>query len=303
MSILRLFEDYNIPHVLPGEHQHCTEGWINVHCPFCSSTNYHLGVSENAIACHCWRCGTHPRIQVISRLLNVSIPEAKKLLRKYAGGTRQRKKIEEPRISISAFRFPQPNGALKTAHKKYLARRGFDPEQLEREWKLIGTGPVSFLDGISYNHRIVAPIYWDGKIASFQARDITNKAAAKYLACPMEREIFHHKYILYGKPEAWENAKTLIVVEGITDVWRLGAAAVATFGIEFTATQVNRLLKMGNKQFFIIFDDEPQAQKQARKLAHKLKAMNRKVYIHTVKGDPGSMNPTDARHLVDEIIR
>lgn len=304
MSIVRLFEDYGVPHVLRGEHQHATRGWINVHCPFCGPANYHMGISEDGTACHCWRCGSRPRIEVFSALLNLPISETREILREYAAAPLSPvRKNAEAKIRVRPFRFPQPSGALDTLHQDYLHRRGFDPERLERKWGLLGTGPVSFLDKISYAHRIIAPIRWKGEIVSFQARDITNRSRTKYLACPAERETVHHKDILYGKPEFWESAEALIIVEGITDAWRLGSIALATFGIEFKTEQALEIARIGDKRFFIIYDNEPQAQEQARKLAVKLRALGRKAYLHTVDSDPGDLSPADARYLVKEINR
>src|SRR5690606_7407018 len=97
---------------------------------------------------------------------------------------------------------------------------------------------------------------------SFQARDITGRSEAKYLACPRERERIHHKHIVYGRGLP-RRSRTLIVVEGPLDVWRLGGRAVATFGIKFTMEQVLTIADLADK-FLVLYDAEPQAQEQAR---------------------------------------
>jgi hypothetical protein len=51
----------------------------------------------------------------------------------------------------------------------------------------------------------------------------------------------------------------------------------------------------------ILFDEEPQAQKQARKLAVKLKTLGKEVTIEKIEGDPGGMNQADADLLVKEL--
>lgn len=302
MNAERLFRDYNIPHVTEG-HKHSTTGWVNVHCPFCpGSQNYHLGIHEELTGCHCWRCGSHPVVGALSKLLNLPELEIRKILRKYkAGGTATKKSITQPKVSIHPFKFPKPNSPLTKLGKKYLARRGFDPDYLAEEWGLLQTGPVSFLDGISYNHRILIPIHWNGKIVSFQGRDITDKSDRKYLACPMRREEIHHKNILYGKQEEWQKAKGIIVVEGPVDVWRFGPCAAGVLGTSFKMEQVLQLAKHHNR-FFIMFDNEPQAQAQARLLAVKLKALGKEARIEKVKDDPGSMTQAEANHLVRELV-
>jgi len=299
VDIKQLLQDYGV-HYLTEGHKHCREGWVNIPCPFCAgSPGYHLGIHENGNGTHCWRCGTHPISKILSRVLNLAEPQVWAILQKYKI-TRYRKQIIEPTVSIFPLKFPKPNTKLTPQYKEYLVKRGFDPDKLKKEWGLSQTGPVSFLDGISYSHRILIPIHWNKEIVSFQGRDITDKSKLKYLACPKKREKIHHKDIVYGKQEDWSG--TLIIVEGVTDVWRFGVHAVATFGIEFKMEQVLQLKDAGD-EFFIVFDDESQAQRQARELMVKLKALGKKVYIETVKGDPGGMKQDDADHFVRQLLK
>ena len=306
MGIEKLLQDYGIPYVTESEHHHSTHGWINIHCPFChGSKNFHLGISlYQPTVSHCWRCGWHSTTSVLSRILNISVGKAKNLIQEYAGPTGTiRKKAKEPRVSIFPIKFPQPYFEhLNEAGKKYLERRGFDPEKLEKKWKLKQTGPMSFLDKIAYGNRIIIPIHWGGQLVSFQTRDITEKSDKRYLACPMRREVIHHKHIVYGKEKEWSKYPALIVVEGVIDVWKLGTCAVATFGTSFTMEQVLALTKIHDR-FFIVYDNEPQAQQQARKLAVKLKALGKKVFIETVDTDPGDMKIEDARHFVKTLLK
>ncbi len=298
MDIQRLLQDHNINFVLEGN-KHCTEGWVNVHCPFCpGSKDYHLGIHEDGKGAHCWRCGSHPVIKTLGQLLNLPESRIRALLQKYK--IRIHKRKDEPKISIFPLRFPKPNSQLTEPYKRYLVKRGFDPDKLEQEWGLKQTGPVSLLDDISYSHRILIPIYWDGELVSFQARDITDRSLLKYMACPKRREKIHHKNILYGKQEKWREFKRLIVVEGVTDVWRLGPSSAATLGIEFKMEQVMRL-SQAHEQFVILFDEEPQAQKQANILAVKLKTLGKQVTVKKIEGDPGGMNQADADLLVEEL--
>jgi hypothetical protein len=306
MGIEKLLQDYGIPYVTESEHHHGTPDWINIHCPFCTgSKNFHLGINiYQPMVSHCWRCGGHSTASVLSRILNISVEKAKNLIQEYAGPTGTiRKKAEEPRVSIFPIKFPQPYFEhLNEAGKKYLEGRGFDPEKLEKRWKLKQTGPISFLDKIQYGNRIIIPIYWRRQLVSFQTRDITEKSNKRYLACPMKREVIQHKHIVYGKEKEWSKYPALIMVEGVVDVWKLGTCAVATFGTSFTMEQVLALSRIHNK-FFIVYDNEPQAQQQARKLAVKLKALGKKVFIETVDTDPGDMKLYDARHFVKTLLK
>lgn len=306
MNIQQLLTDHNIKHITEG--QHTTVGWINIHCPFCAgSQNYHLGISQEHGGGHCWRCGGHSLFSVLSKILGLPNAEIRRIIDKYQGISGQKKTAVEPKtapkVILHPFKFPKPNQPLTDRYKAYLSDRGFDPDKLERDWKLSQTGSISLLDGVSYSHRILIPIFWDGRIVSFQARDVTDTSTRKYLACPKRRERIHHKDILYGRQEYWSNAKAIIVVEGVTDVWRFGFCAAATFGIEFKMEQVLQLLKLHDR-FFIVFDDEPQAQEQARRLSLQIKAKTRgmRVHVEMVKGDPGGMKQDDADHFVRQLI-
>lgn len=302
MDVQRFLRDYNIPHVSEGN-KHCTEGWINIHCPFCAgSQNFHLGISEEHGAAHCWRCGGHSTIKVISKVLGVSFKKASQINKEYETTGKRRILSPEPKIAINPFKFPQPHENLTQPYKNYLRSRGFNPDKLEKEWGLLQTGIVSFLDGINYSRRILIPIRWNGETVSFQARDITELSDLKYLACPKKREKIHHKHILYGDQETLKRSKAIIIVEGVTDVWRLGKRSVATFGIEFKTEQVLLLSKF-NAEFFIIFDEDREAQKQAKKLSVKLKTLGKKAHIISgIKDDPGSMKQDEADNFIKEIF-
>lgn len=301
-DIRRLLTDYGIAFATEGN-PHCTEGWVNIHCPFCpGSRDFHLGIHEDGLGAHCWRCGAHPVKQTLSRVLGLPESEVSKILRKYDVRISKSRK-SEPKVSIFPIKYPAPHTPLRRTAKNYLAGRRFDPDQLEQIWDLRQTGPISYLDDVNYSHRILIPILWDGEMASFQARDYTGKSNAKYKACLKKRERIHHKNILYGKQKYWTKGHGVIIVEGVPDVWRLGPYAAATFGIEFKMEQVLEIAKIPGR-IFVVFDKEPQAQKQARSLSVKLKTLGKEVYVEQVNcKDPGDMKDDDARHFVHQLIR
>lgn len=305
IDFARLFQDYGVDFVTSDQHHHVTRGWLGVHCPFCPGPrNYHLGISPTG-GCYCWRCGKHTLRETLSALLGVPESQVGAILRKYGGGRIILPTRAEPRVSIRPLRFPNPYSEKLTGrYAEYLAQRGFDPEKLNREWRVCQTGPVSYLDGIDFSYRILIPIYWDGEVVSFQTRDITERARAKYMACPREREIRHHKEILYVHPDGPPDDRVGIIVEGVTDVWRLGRRAMATFGIEFKLEQVLTIAEHLDR-IFVIFDPEPQAHRQARKLAVRLRMLGKEVLIiDNIPGsDPGAMSQKDADRLVRELTR
>ncbi len=298
MNILQLYRDYSISYQTE-DHKHCRPGWVNTSCPFCTGNpGLHLGATIEGGHFYCWRCGWKPASLAISKLLNISEHKAKSILRDYIHAFEP---APDPKIRLGtkAFRMPSDISPLLKQHQRYLIKRNFDPEKLEREWGLLGTGPASRLDHINYGHRILAPIHWQGKQVTFQARDISNRHPMKYLACPKHRELIHHKHLLYGREKEW--GEVGICVEGITDVWRLGPAAFCVFGIEYTQKQV-RIMAKQFQRIAVIFDQETQAQIQAERLVSELGFRGVSAVNIQISGDPGELGDDDARHLVKSII-
>jgi len=299
MNITKLYDDFSIPYA-SSEDRHYRDGWVNVECPFCVGENpgYHLGWNEDDNYFHCWRCGGKQTVPTIAKLLKISEQKARDIIRQYKGVV----KTKQAKVTIrrKAHKLPSNTEPLSARHKNYLIDRGFDADMLEKKYSLLGTGPVSSLDGINYKFRIVAPIYWGGKQVSFQGRDITDRSKLKYITCPKNRELVFHKEVLYGKtPFLMDDG---IIVEGITDVWRFGDYSFATFGIKYTHTQV-RLISKLFKRVAVVFDDESQAVIQANKLVGELKFRGVDAWRVSIDGDPGAMKQMDADKLVKNIIR
>lgn len=243
------------------------------------------------------------------KLLNVSYNQAEEIAKTYK--LRNKRATQEStfrsgliKIKKKQFKFPCDTIELQTPHKKYLRRRGFKPNELVKNWGIKGTSPTSKLDGINYRYRILVPIEWEGRVVTFQARDHTGKQAIKYLACPEEREIVHHKHILYGHPTLWSKRRG-ILVEGVFDVWRLGLSACCTFGTGYTTEQVRVLIKMFD-ELFILFDPELVAQKRAMTLQEELSFWGVKAHLLTdretgILTDPGDMTQEEADKLLKEL--
>jgi len=323
MDIIQLYEDFNISYMTEG-HKHCRPGFVNTECPFCSGNpglhlSYHI--EENYYVC--WRCGWKSIENVLMKLLNVEYAQAKNIAEQYGGVSHAyNKESSIVKVRIRPHKLPSHTMPLQINHRQYLERRGFDPEYLEWEWGLLGTGAVSFLDKLSYNHRIIIPFIWNGVQVSFDSRDITGRAPNKYQACPKVREAIPHKNILYGKQTGWKS--TGICVEGPTDVWRMGIRSFATSGIKFTAEQL-RVIAKTFKRVAVIFDDsseidtrffnldsinsnaaismEMQAKEQAKLLVNELKFRGIDAFRVPIKGDPGGMKQSDANYLIKQLIK
>lgn len=306
MDIQQLYQDYSIDYKTEG-HKHCRPGWVNTECPWCvGNAGYHLGYNLQSDIYVCWRCGFHPIAPTVSKLLRISDAEAYSIVKKYGIPIPRRAKEAEVKIRAKAHRFPSGTSPLEDNHKRYLLKRGFDPEYLEKEWRLLGTGPISYLDQgdfqIDYKFRILIPFFWDGIQVSFDSRDITGKHISKYIACPGDRELIPHKSILYGKQESW-NPDIGICLEGPTDVWRFGPLSFATSGIKYTPAQVRLIAKIF-KRVAVCFDGgESQALLQANLLIGELRFRGVDAFRVDIKEDPGAMSQKEANYLVKQLIK
>jgi hypothetical protein len=292
---LKFLRDYNIKHSQEGKH--ARPGWVQLHCPFCAgSQDWHLGINITWEYGNCYRCGWKSLSNIIQKVLQCNTASALQVLNKYLGRNSRLLASSLPKGALactaSEVSVPLGTSAMSERHKRYLHDRRFDPELLEQEWGLLGTGPVG-----EYRFRIIAPITFNGRLVSYQGRDITGKSSLKYMACKLALEVVHHKDMLYGMDVV--PGRKVVVVEGITDVWRLGPGAVATFGTSFLPTQVKLLIDRYD-EFYTLFDAEPAAQDAARKLAFQIASSGKPVKNLSLKsGDPGGLSQEEA----DEIMR
>lgn len=237
------------------------------------------------------------KVQVIAALAGCAPHRAKQLLSQY----RTRRGLSVERISkrkpVKTITLPPTTGPMSDRHKRYLERRKFDADELETLWDLRGTGPIG-----PFKLRIIAPIYFGGNIVSFQGRDITGKSQLPYKACPMDLEVRHHKRCLYGIDKVKRDG--VVIVEGITDVWRLGPGAVATFGLGYTRAQLKLLNGFARK--YIMFDSEDvQAMKQAEVMAASLSGFDQLDGVVEIldigKRDPAMLGQREAIKLMEEL--
>lgn len=285
-DVLRWASDYKLDHRHQG-------GWVNIHCPFCQgSQDYHLGLRADGMGCHCWRCGKHKLWDTVKAVCGSSPGLLSQIRERYGAGPVRL--VVDDTTRLYAHSVSWPAGVLESIPVMavdYLRSRGFDPIILAGTWGLRFTGPTG-----PYKFRIIAPIYDGGKLVSYQGRCYTGKRELRYKACLKDLEAVDHQNLLYG--EWLVTGQHIIVVEGITDAWRFGPGAVATFGIGYTKAQVERLAKYGRVS--LVFDSDPQAIEQAELLGAELKGLNPEIVVDIVEledGDPGELSAGDVREL------
>ena len=296
LDFQNICKQYRIAYIGEGHH-HCHSGWIQIHCPFCASgeSGWHLGFGLKHGNFNCWRCGKKKAWDILiavfpkrspsdimkivndNQITKTGIPKKKKL---------RRKTIEKP---------PRME-AMSSAHKKYLKKENYDPDELEKIWNLQGTKHLSG----NWSHRIIIPFYdLDENVIAYQGRILSKHGKPKYKMTENDKLPVEPDSIIYGLHKV--PGDSIIIVEGCSDVWRMGPGAVATCGIDWKISQANQLRKYKNR--FIMFDPENVAQKQAEKLAKWLSFYSGHTeIIDGLSCDPGDLPQKEADDITQELL-
>jgi hypothetical protein len=281
----------------PAGAKHSRPGWVHIRCPFCSGhAGWHGGFNLESGYYNCHRCGGHWMPKVIARLLSSHIKHGFEIISQYSTGNLSNFRYKPPSFDRpEEITLPPDTSFISMEHILYLKdKRGFKHwRQIIRDWDLQSTGCYG-----NYSYRLLAPIYFEGRVVSFQCRKTHHKQHPPYLACANKNEVIHHKHIVYGFDYA-APLNRCVVVEGITDVWRLGPGAIATFGKKYTPEQL-ALIANNFKEVFVLMDAD--AGKEADILVDQLTMLGAKVdAICLDEGDPGALPDWYAKQLMMDL--
>ena len=284
-DICKFLDDRSIQYFYSGNNT--SSGWISTNCIFCIDQSNHLGINLKSKSFSCFKCAEKGNaVKLIQTVDGVNVKEAFKVMEDYTNG------FFVPREKHYQSKVQFPIGTSKDFSGKaiqFLEDRGYDPQTVIKEYGLYNTGPMG-----DYKHRIIIPVFHKKRIVSFVGRDITGQAATPYKNSSDQYSIKEVKNCLYNLDSVIRDR--VVIVEGILDAWRIGDGAVATFGVKYTHEQL-RLLK-GIKQAFILYDGEPEAIRQAYKLAYDLSPIVPQIEVLELsEGDPDNMSDADVRAL------
>lgn len=281
-----------------GENISSKKGWMGLNCFFCpeGDDKGHLGINVNSKTYSCWRCSSKGNMfGLIMHIERCSFLSAVNIAKKFSGNLpdierfmpEDRRRIAL-KVDLSGF-----TDQLLPLHRSFLVYRKFDPDFIFTKYKLRCCGPIG-----DKPFRLIVPMFNENMIVSYVARDVTGKAEKPYLNLDDDLSIIPPKYHLYNL----QNAKDVaLVLEGITDSWRIGDGSVATLGIKHTPQQVAELRRF--KRIFIMYDGEPKAIEMAHKLAWECSSFNSDVQvIELASGDPCEMKEDDVKMLRTEIF-
>lgn len=239
-------------------------GWYNVCCPFCADHNYHLGISDRGYAT-CFKCGWHSIESVFSALFNCGFQKARHLARTAYTTTT----IDAPEKLKGDFKVPSSGEGLSKQANAYLRERF--PYMTDAEYAtMVSTYKITSTrwdyEEALYANRVIFPNLYNGKAVSWQGRDYTGTAQAKYILPPKENELLFHKNFLWGID--FVPYDKVVVCEGVMDALSVGAGAVHTHGVKWNKVQAAELMSF--KEVFICYDSDEAGEIGAKSLASKI---------------------------------
>jgi len=291
-DVLSYLESRSVEHWTSGKN--VAEGWVNIRCFYCDDSSNHLGINLATGFHSCWRCGRKGGpARLIVAIEHCGYKKAYHILKSFEGQGSQVYYKPQTICPPESFALPSTTiDTLPSAHRAYLISRGFDPDQLQKEYGIKATLNIG-----RYRHRIIIPIYFEGELVNFVARDITGNFDQRYLMPPTHSVLMRRDQVLYDIDRSGES---IAIVEGVFDAWRIGKGAIATFGTRFTDEQCNILYRKKVQRAFIIFDHDAaltQGQQMAEKLSHIIPHVENLVIS---EGDPDTYflnNPEDLNSI------
>ena len=271
-----------------------------------------LGINKYTGIYNCFSCGDKGNlITLVAKQRNISNSEAIKLLYKFAGIRltterlvvnskmvyRQIKKLLKPKqIKVKKKRIIEPivRLPLNTTHHliagiEYFKARGINEAALRNH-------AITFCTSGFYKNRAIIPIQDEnGRLVSFEARDITGMAEQKVLY-PKGSNVNNTLYNLYKTREK----KNIIIVEGMMDAIYLtqrGFDVVSTYNATVSERQ-EELLSRYFRRVYFAYDGDKAGRAGAIKYGPLLD-LHLSVYIITLPAgkDPDELTKQEFTEL------
>ena len=289
MSIFNIqsyLEDRDIEYWTKGKN--VSAGWTTIRCPFefCPDHSNHCGINPQGIGFNCYICGETGHItKLIKEIDKCSWQKANKTYRNFSQEIPNNIKKKIILKQITKTNLPKnatPNIPRKA--KNYLIKRRFSPDYIINKYRLQYGGIFG-----RYKFRLIVPFYLNGRLITFSSIDITNEQIPKYKHQKIEDTIIDPSRTLYNIDSVKDK---MILVEGITDVWRIGDGCCATMGKTVSQEQLNIMYKKRLKKVLVMFDFSD-AMDQSKKIATQLSGFGFSVEhvecINTKINDPDDL--------------
>lgn len=288
------------------EGENVSLGWVNIQCVFCSDPKNHLGIHLTRRKFNCWLCGeSGDCITLVGKIDDVSFKRTLVIMQGFkvvattspdpSLGQKKGKGTAGNVLPGNLVAFNTEEDPLPGVLDSYLKRRRFSRSLLvEYDLRFCKYGDR---DRSVNPLSLIVPIQLDGEVVSFQAADLTGKSATKYRDCPVDYAVIMNKHLVYGLESI---GGQVIVVEGVTDRWRMGRDAKAFLGKNYTAEQfcLFRDRVPRSVPIKVLFD--PDASEEAEVFARNLTLIYRDVRFIDLEGD---RDPADLEDWeVEEIL-
>ena len=209
-------------------------------CPACEDRYHRLYVS------HMWNTldqygqkkfrglvncfNEHCDLSFLENELRVYVSLRKQLVIKSNNKPQSFSEVKLPGLCVPLSSLPKNHKALV-----YIEKRKFDPLQLEKDWSVCycesaprdneGRIPGTSIYAGLVQDRLVIPIFWQGQMVGWQARELHDEGNIKYYTMPG----LNKQYLLFNGDRA-KQYRFGVIVEGVFDAFRVGARAVALLG-------------------------------------------------------------------------
>ncbi len=286
VDIRNVLDDLNIEYNEAGKN--IGNEWLGIEiCPFCQSTNNHLGININSPVFSCFACGEKGNtLKYLVKELN-SYPKAIQILEKHLPleFKKQNKKIKNNNINV---KLPTSNKNPSIYQKNYLINRDFNPDELIEKYDLYFCGPTG-----KWANRIIVPIFKNRMLITFTSIDIHKGSKMRYKHLSEEKSIIPIKKHLFGL----ENQRdSVIVVEGIFDKFRIGTNCVCSFGTQQTQDQTAILSEF--KRVIIAFDGDKAGNIAMNRLGANLATLSEVIQVTLPTGkDPDMLSNKEVKEI------
>lgn len=239
---------------------------LNIDCPFCFSDK-HLGISVHSGFVNCWVCEFEDAydsmivngeaikkrpglVKVLMEASGESWKDIKEILERNGWEPFTTGKDSESGLT-GKCKFPE--GSYKfskaTPHRdkalRYLESRGFSLKTVDKyDLRLTEVGP--------YSHRIIIPVIIDGEMVCYTSRDYLGNQS-RYKNAFLSSSKMRLRDTLYNY-DAARHYKHAYLLEGPTDVWRMGDDSMGVFRSALSREQRNLLINSEIESLTIIFD-------------------------------------------------
>jgi len=284
-------------------------------CPFCNDTRFRCYIN------HCYGSDNQwgkPQLH-LATCFNGGCPLALKtahiyeeleqmLVGHHLVDLRKVQLREGRTVDVSKIRSSWPGEVtrvdkLPSTHEAnvYLAGRGFDPDKIGRFYNVHWCHTS---DRYICRNRLIIPIYHDKQMVGWQARaafetDWKKSSLPKYYTAPGTPR----RNILYNLGNA-SQYEVGIIVEGVTDVWRVGPQAVCTLGATLTNEQ-QTLFRQHFKDYSGVLLFDPDVKDKLESKVNGIEAdLNARLKsgfcsVQLPEGtDPGSLDRTMLREYI-----